>query len=64
MMRQTENVMALLRRFANDTSGVSAVEYAILIGGISVAIIVVMQSIGQSVFGFYSKVESGVAPQN
>ena len=50
----------LLRRFLADTSGVSAVEYVLIMSGISIAIIAAIDSLGEGLFGFYSKVEAGV----
>jgi len=63
-MRRSESKLFLLRRFASDTSGVSAVEYALLLAGISIAILAAVNSIGQNVFGFYSKISNGVSAQN
>jgi len=39
-------MMNLLKRFANDESGATAVEYGLVAAGISVAIIAVMQGLG------------------
>ena len=35
MMRRTRSMMSLLRRFAEDTSGATAIEYGLLFVGIS-----------------------------
>ncbi len=56
--------MSLLRRFVKDTSGVSAVDYALLIGGNSLAIITILQTVGANVFWFYSKIQSGMTAPN
>ncbi len=56
--------MSVLHRFAEDTGGASAIEYGLLISGISLAIFAVIQSLGQDVLGFYSKIEGGMGPSN
>ena len=39
---------ALLRRFAHDASGATAIEYGLIAAGISVAIIAVINGLGTS----------------
>jgi pilus assembly protein Flp/PilA len=55
MRRQSENSLSLLRRFAADNIGASAIEYGLLIAGISIAIVAVPNSVGQNLLGFYAK---------
>jgi pilus assembly protein Flp/PilA len=46
-----------LRRFADDESGATAIEYGLIAAGISVAIITVVNTLGsqlQTTFGFVS----------
>ncbi len=47
-----------LKRFANDDTGATAVEYAIIAGGISVALALVIYVLGDTVFGKYEAVEN------
>ena len=42
-MKQTSN---LVKRFASDESGATAIEYGLIAAGISVAIITVVQGLG------------------
>lgn len=45
------------RRFAADNSGASAVEYAVLIAAIALAIVALVYQIGDSVTGLFEKAE-------
>ncbi len=45
-LTQEHTVKNLVRRFANDNSGATAIEYGLIAAGISVAIITVVNSIG------------------
>ena len=46
----------LLYRFCKDRSGATAIEYSILAGGIALAIIVTVQSLGTAVNAKFSSV--------
>ena len=46
---------SVLHRFAADDRGASAIEYGLLIAGISIAIVAVLNSVGQNLFGFYAQ---------
>ncbi len=48
-------------RFIKDESGATAIEYALIGVGISVAILAAVQAVGGSVSGFYDKVAAEVA---
>ena len=50
----------LLGRFLADEGGATAIEYALIAGGICLAIIVVVQSLGTSVQGRYQAVADGL----
>ena len=63
-MSVLQRSISVLHRFAEDTGGVSAIEYALLISGISLAIFAIIQSVGHNVFGFYSKIEGDLGPSN
>lgn len=55
------NLMALLRRlkrFANDRSGATAVEYALIIGAIAGVIAVVVYVLGAKTNNLYNKVNT------
>jgi Flp pilus assembly pilin Flp len=45
------------RRFAADSSGASAVEYAVLVAAIALAIVALVFQIGDSVTGLFEKAE-------
>ena len=46
----------LIHRFCEDRSGATAIEYAILAGGIALAIIATVQNVGTTVNGMFSSV--------
>jgi pilus assembly protein Flp/PilA len=51
----------LAKRFANDESGATAIEYGLIAAGISVAIITVVNSLGSQLKTTFSKVASQLA---
>jgi Flp pilus assembly pilin Flp len=60
MMRSTtpiESLALTARRSATDSSGASAVEYAILVAAIALAIVALVFQIGDSVTGLFEKAE-------
>ena len=50
----------LVKRFAKDESGATAVEYGLVAAGISVAIIAVMQGLGSKLNTTFSSVQSAL----
>lgn len=55
------NPMALLRRlrrFANDSSGATAVEYALIVGAIAGVIGIVVYALGAKTNNLYNRVNS------
>jgi len=46
----------LVSRFMKDESGATAIEYGLIAAGISVAIISVVQTLGTSLVGIFTKV--------
>jgi pilus assembly protein Flp/PilA len=54
-------VVSKVRRFLTSEDGPTAVEYAVMLALIVVAIIVVVQKLGQTVSGTFSTVSSAVA---
>ena len=48
----------LLKRFANDESGVTAIEYGLIAAGISVVIIATVNAIGTTLNGKFSSVST------
>ena len=57
MLNQTRfAIIALLRRFARDDSGATAIEYALVASGIGVAAAGAIASLGTNVKGLYTKV--------
>ncbi len=51
---------SLLRRFLVDQSGATAIEYALIATGISMAIIVVVQGLGLTLKGKYGEVSDAL----
>jgi pilus assembly protein Flp/PilA len=51
----------LLVRFGKDQSGATAIEYAIIAAGISIVIVVAVNSIGTSLNSTFSSVSSALA---
>jgi pilus assembly protein Flp/PilA len=51
----------LAKRFANDESGATAIEYGLIAAGISVAIITVVNSLGSQLKTTFSKVATQLA---
>ncbi len=49
----------LLKRFQDDTSGATAIEYALIAGLISIVIIGAATSIGSSLFNIFTNVNNG-----
>jgi pilus assembly protein Flp/PilA len=50
----------LLRRFASDERGATAIEYGLIAAGISVAIIAVVQSLGSSLNTTFTSVSTAL----
>ncbi|RAI34405.1 Flp family type IVb pilin [Rhodoplanes serenus] len=50
--------MNLIKRFASNNSGATAIEYGLIAAGISVAIIAVVNSLGTSLQNTFSSVSS------
>jgi pilus assembly protein Flp/PilA len=52
----------LVKRFAKDESGATAIEYGLIAAGISVAIIAVVQGLGTNLNATFTKVSTALAP--
>lgn len=52
--------MSRARDFLNDESGATAIEYGLIAAGISVAIIVAVQSLGSNLTATFNKVSESV----
>jgi pilus assembly protein Flp/PilA len=50
-----------IRRFVNDESGATAIEYGLIAAGISVAIIAVVNSLGSQLKSTFSNISSQLA---
>jgi len=50
----------LLRSFAKDESGATAIEYGLIAAGISVAIIVVVQGLGTKLSNVFSNITTAL----
>ena len=53
-------MMEVLRRFAADESGATAIEYGLIASGIAVAIITVVQGVGSKLNGTFANVKAGL----
>jgi pilus assembly protein Flp/PilA len=49
---------SLVKRFAKDESGATAIEYGLIAAGISVAIITVVNGVGSKVSGTFSSIQT------
>lgn len=50
----------LVRRFARDESGATAIEYGLIAAGISVAIIAVVQGLGTTLKGVFTNISNAL----
>jgi len=48
----------ILERFGRDTSGTTAIEYALIAAGLSVAIVTIVSEIGTDVTSLFTRVKS------
>jgi pilus assembly protein Flp/PilA len=48
----------LIKRFSNDESGATAIEYGLIAAGIAVAIIAAVQGLGTKLSGLFDNVSS------
>ena len=51
--------MTFITRFVGDEAGATAIEYALIAGGIALAIIASVQAIGPTLSKIFSNVEAG-----
>jgi pilus assembly protein Flp/PilA len=51
----------LIKRFANDESGATAIEYGLIAAGISVTIITVVNTLGSQLKSTFSNISSQLA---
>jgi pilus assembly protein Flp/PilA len=52
--------LSLLRRFLSDTRGATAIEYGLIVGGISVAIIATVNSVGQQILEVFNGIDTSL----
>lgn len=57
-------IFVLLERFVRDESGATAVEYAVIAGGIFVAITTVVMNVGSQVAVMYENIGNKLAATN
>jgi len=53
----------LVKRFAKDESGATAIEYGLIAAGIALAIITMVQLVGTNLTATFSSVAEGVKPK-
>ena len=56
MIKTFKGARKLLNRFSQDDSGTTAIEYAVIASGISVAIVAAVRGIGSDLDGMYQTV--------
>jgi pilus assembly protein Flp/PilA len=56
------NMKNLVKRFAKDESGATAIEYGLIAAGISVAIITIVQGVGTQLTATFTKVQTALTP--
>ncbi len=54
--------MSLLSRFLRDESGATAIEYGLIAAGISVAIIAIVNGIGDKLQGTFTSISNQLRP--
>ena len=52
--------LLLAQRFLSDTSGATAIEYGLIVSGISVAIIATVNSVGQQVLEVFNTIDTSL----
>jgi len=52
--------MSLLKRFANDESGATAIEYGLIAAGIAVVIILAVQNVGTNIKTVFNNVAANI----
>jgi pilus assembly protein Flp/PilA len=55
-----ESPMSAIKRFLNDESGATAIEYGLIAAGISVAIIAVVQGLGSKLNTTFTSVQTAL----
>jgi pilus assembly protein Flp/PilA len=58
--RELDQMRKLLARFAKDESGATAIEYGLIAAGISIAIIVVVGTLGTSLNTTFTSVQTAL----
>jgi pilus assembly protein Flp/PilA len=58
---QEQNMNKLAKRFVDDESGATAIEYGLIAAGISVAIIAVVNSLGSQLKSTFTNISSQLA---
>lgn len=56
MMHRCKTGPGVLTRFAQECAGATAIEYALIAGGISIAIVAAVSGVGSEVAGLYTLV--------
>ncbi|MDQ8727015.1 Flp family type IVb pilin [Bradyrhizobium sp. LHD-71] len=54
----------LVARFVKDESGATAIEYGLIAAGISIAIITIVQTLGGTLFGIFTDLNTRLNAQN
>lgn len=52
--------LSLVQRFLSDTSGATAIEYGLIVAGISVAIVAAVNSMGQQLLTVFDTINTGL----
>lgn len=57
MTRKGKTASDVLARFARECVGATAIEYALIAGGISIAIVTTVSGVGSEVVGLFTSVQ-------
>ncbi len=60
MLRLFVELPEKIRKFAADTSGVTAIEYVLIAGGIAVAIIVTVNLLGVELAALFASIKNAI----
>jgi pilus assembly protein Flp/PilA len=60
-MQQEHTMTLLVKRFADDESGATAIEYGLIAAGISVAIITVVNTLGSQLKSTFTTISTQLA---
>ncbi|HEC14718.1 MAG TPA: Flp family type IVb pilin, partial [Rhodospirillales bacterium] len=60
-MKKYKVIFGVLRRLARDIKGVSAIEYAVILSGVAVTIVISLPLIGTDISNVFGSVKDGLS---